>query len=275
MQTTEPELKFREQVIFKPNMSLSNYIKPVIAPSFEWITFLALNGLSCSRLELINISKLLNIGVLAVGPNVQISDGELDDSLVRAWARAASESNAFGMLRVLACRRQKGVTAQSFQHLSLFPALSVLGFEDCKLGPRDKAAAKPFGWQYQTGQQLSKFLIAGDCDDGSWNTIMKSLFSRGSEYCVDTLTAEGVDAVNSLPMLSFAIGGRSIPANVDKIGRESMRCFYRLRPPTIREPNTRKKRQPLEPQDGQPPKKRALKVAKHVPLGNTLTDFGF
>ena len=268
----EPSLKFREQIIFHPNMALPDYMKPVTAPSFEWITYLTLNNVTCSRLELVNISKLTNLGALTICGGVNTPDGGLDDSLLRTWARAASELSAFSMLRVLACRRQMEISDVLFQHISLFPVLSIFVVEACKIGPREKPVAKSLGWRYQTGQELRRFLDEDHCKDASWCEIIKTLFIRGGRFCMDSLTAEGVQAINALPMLSFSIGGRPTDAAVDGTGGQSMRCFYRT---CVQESNTKKRRLPLEQHGKQPPKRRDMKVAKPNFANNAFTEFGF
>ena len=256
-------------------MSLPDYIKPATAPSFEWITLLTLNDVTCSRTELVNISKLSNLGALTIGQNVKTADGGLDDSLLRAWARAAAESSSFTMLRVLACRKQRGMTNVLFQHISHFPVLSIFVVEGCGIGVREKPVVKSLGWRYKTGQALTNFLIAGGCKDDNWSSVMHALFIQGSEYCTDWMTAKGVEAVNSLPLLGFDIGGRSAIAVRDGTRKQSTHLFHRPYVPPVQEPNTKKRRLSVDYHGRQPPKRRDPEIAKRNLAGKPLTEFGF
>ena len=42
-------LKRKHHVIARPNMRLGDYIKPLISPSFQWVTFLSLGNVACVR----------------------------------------------------------------------------------------------------------------------------------------------------------------------------------------------------------------------------------
>lgn len=59
-----PSLKRRHQIIDRPNMGLGEYIKPISSTKFDWISFLTLSYITCSRTDLVKISHLPNLGVL-------------------------------------------------------------------------------------------------------------------------------------------------------------------------------------------------------------------
>ena len=142
-------------------MALSLYVNPLSTSEFQWITFLTLSNITCSRLDLINLSKLSNIGALTIGPGVEAPESGIDDRILRAWAHAAEESNSFSMLRVLMCRYQDQMSAAALEHLTRFPALAVIGVESCSIGSGQETAAQTLGWEYKTRVALGKFLLEG------------------------------------------------------------------------------------------------------------------
>ena len=221
-------MKNKQHVISRPNMKLPNYIKPVTSPSFDWITFLTLSNVTCSRTDLIQISQLTNIGALTVGPAVQAPDIGLDDSLSRIWGRTAVTSNAFSMLRVLNCRSQREITPRAFEHFNQFPALATFNAEDCKLGPQEKPMALQHGWKYRTGKYLSDWLVKGGTTGAGWDSIVHACFRLGGAFSMEALTVEGVAVVDALAVLHLSLGGPPRDPAADRIGDQSLRSFYRM-----------------------------------------------
>lgn len=123
-------MKRKLHVILEPNMKLGEYTKHLESPSFNWITFLSVSHITCSRTDLIKICDLANLGVLTIGEKVHAPDIGLDDSVIRSWGRIAANSDKFSSLRVLNCRAQRGVTPKVFEHLNQFPALSSFNVEE-------------------------------------------------------------------------------------------------------------------------------------------------
>lgn len=228
-------LKRRYQVIETPNIRLGNYIKPISSPSLDWITFLNLSNITCSRIDLIQISQLANIGALTIGPDVQAEEIGLDDSIIRSWARIAATSKAFSMLRVLGFRSQKDITYRIFSHLAQFPALAIFNVEDCNLGSQNMSNAVCHGWKYRTGKELSDCLVKGGTTEAAWDSVTHASFQLGAQYNVEALTAEGVEAIDGLPRLQLSLGGLPRPAAVDASGNGSLRSFYRSMLATPRE----------------------------------------
>ena len=209
-------------------MKLTDYIYPLISPTFGWITFLTLSHIICSRADLINISKLTNLGVLTIGPNLNAPEVGLEDNVVRAWERTATSTGAFSMLRVLNCRSQKQITPRVFKHMSQFPALALFNVEDCNLGPGDKSAAKRHGWKYRTGKDFSDSLVKAGATGAGWDQITQSCFRIGGALSTDYLTAEGMEAIDSLPILHMGLGAAPADAVHEVAGDRSIRSFYRL-----------------------------------------------
>jgi len=214
-------------MIARPNMRLGDYLKPISSPSLDWITFLTLSSITCSRSDLVHISQLPNIGVLTIGPEVLADEIGLDDGVIRGWARTAATSNAFSMLRVLSCRSQKDITHRVFSHLNQLPALAILNVEECNLGPHHKSDALSYGWQYRTGNVLGECLVREGTAGAGWDSLMHASFQLGGSYNTRKLTAEGVEAIDGLPRLHLSLGGAPQPAAVDVTGSRSLRSFFR------------------------------------------------
>ena len=184
------------------------------------------------------MSKLTNLGALTIGRGVKAPEVGLDDSIVRAWARAATEVGAFSMLRVLACRSQQVITAQSLSYLVGIPSLFLFAVEACSIGPQDKVRAYALGWKYRTGKILGEYLVNGGSANASWDSTMHSCFYQGSRFNATNLTVEGVEAVNAMPILHFCLGRTPEDAAIDVRGLPSMQFFQRIIQQVRRTPST-------------------------------------
>jgi len=224
----DASLRRKYHTIDRPDMTLANYITPVTSPSMHWITHLTLSNITCSRTCLIQISKLLNVGVLTIGAGVKAPDIGLDDSIVRAWALSAARADAFGMLRVLNCRSQMHMTSTVFGYLSRFPALAIFNVEVSKIGPWDKDLALEAGWEYSTGKKLADWLVKEGATRRDWDSITHACYGCASTFQSNHMTEQIVEAVSELPVLHLALGGKPHDAAVDQAGDESFRSFRRI-----------------------------------------------
>lgn len=226
-----------------------------------------------SRTDLVQISKLTNLGVLTIGQNVTT----IDDSIVRGWGRTASSSDAFGLLRVINCRSQKDITAGVFAHLNQFPALSVFNVEDGKLGPKHRHSARNYGWNYRPGKDLSDWLVKGGTTGAGWDSIVHADFQLGGAFSEERLTAEGVETIDAIPVLHVSVGAAQSDEPVDVTGDGSLRTFYRERIDTIRFPNKRRLSQDIAPSIKMTRRKTTLRVvraSKQQNMEDLLTGFG-
>ena len=259
-------------------MALAAYVTPITSPSFNWITFLTLSHVSCSRADLVNISKLVNVGALTIGRDVSIGETGLDDSIVRAWSRAATEADAFSMLRVFACRFQKEITPRSFAYFNQFPALALFVVEDCNFGPRDKEQARCLGWKYKTGKDLSDFFMGGGLRDYKWDSMMHASFRCGGAYGIECLTAEGVEAIDSLPVLHLSLASDPPDAALDLQKGGRTRCFermsYQVAIPTIQNRTAKRPASEAVQMSGQPRKKPTIRSSKQQSFDDLLSGFG-
>ena len=257
-------------------MGLMDYIKPTTSPSFNWITFLTLCNITCSRAELIQVTQLVNLGNLTIGPDIQAPDIGLDDSIIKAWARLTAESDVFSMLRVLNCRSQSNITPRVFTHLNQFPALALFTVEDCNLGPPEKPTALQCGWRYKTGEEFNDWLVKCGSKGTGWDSIVHACFRLGGEFSTDNLTEEGVRALSDLPVLHLSVGGAPQSAVVDVTGDRSLRCFYRTRWDQKEEEAVRVSHQRLLT-DAQPNvvcKKPTIRASKQQNMEDLLIGFG-
>ena len=262
----------RRQIIAKPDMALPDYI----APAFQWITFLNLSNVTCCRRDVMSISNLSNIGALTIGKGFNALEGGLDDSIIRAWVRAATETGAFSLLRVLACRGQQQLTPLVLQYITQLPSLAVVVLEDCGIGRKEKPQAKVLGWRYKSGKHLNEFLVLGGSSDATWASTVKACFFQGSRFGVAMLTDTKVDAINALPVLDFTLG--ELPTLAGALGRQSVCLFFRNSPKRAKgvlpELTPPKKRTLVELNIPQPKTKRMAKAPKQRASENLLAEFG-
>lgn len=270
-------LNLKEHVILCPRGSFTSYITPLISPSFHWITFLTLSFITCTRTDLLQLSRLVNLGVLSICEDVNCSDIGLDDGIIRSWGRAAAESNAFSMLRVLTCRSQREITSRVLNYLNEFPSLALFAVEDCKIGPQHKKLALSLGWQYKTGFDLSKFLVEAGATDSAWDTVTRACFRGSGPFSVRRVTAEGLAAVDALPVLHFSLGVAVPDAVVDVTGDHSMRTFHRMNfhvPVSVNPIKAKRPAGQTSQSANRARKKPTMRSAKEQSMENMLIEFG-
>ena len=258
-------------------MKLIDYIKPITSSECSWITSLTLSNIGCSRTDLIQLSQLINIGTLTIGPNVQVPDIGIDDSIIRSWARIAVESQAFRVFRVLSLRSQKEITSTIFTHLTQFPSLAIINFEDSNLGPQDKPLALLHGWTYGTSEDLGWRIIEGRATSTEWDFVMQVCFQLGGRLCTEARTKEDVRAIDDLPALHLALGSAPASAGVEKARNLSLQCFYRLKRDILQCKDSERasnKRILAEVQPHGPRKKLTVRASKQQNLEDLLSGFG-
>ena len=277
-QEGDKKLRRRYQVIPKPNMAFGEYIKPLVSPSFQWITFLTLSNITCSRHDLISVSKLTNIGALTIGHGVEAPDAGLEDSIVRAWGRAVTEIGAFSRLRVFACRAQYAITSQVFDYISQFPSLAIFAVEDCNIGPRDRPSAQAAGFKYKTRKDLSEFLVAGGATNPSWDSLMHALFHQSGGLRPAIPNGDSGGGENRPDVLHFSLGAAPPDAEVDTGGKRRMRCFCRYTSHAEGHQHlpTAEKRPLTNAHPAQPPgKKIAMKISTRRDPVDLMKEFWF
>lgn len=250
------------------------YVKPLLSTSFHWIVHLTISNFAFSRAEIAGLSRLVNLGALTIGDSP--TDTFLNDGVVRAWARAATELGAFSMLRVLILKAQKEITPQSFAYLNQFPSLAFFNTENCMFGPRIKAEALALGWRYRTGKDLTDFLMKGGLTNPSWDSTVRALFRQAGAYNADRLGVQSAEAIGSLPVLHFCLGCPPEKAALDITTNERMRCFQRICQKNLHNHITPVKR-PLSVEQKSknvPVKKPKVRLSRLQNFGDLLMGFG-
>lgn len=210
-------------------MGFNDYMTPLNSSAFQWLTFLTLSNITCLRNDLINLSRIANLGALTVGQGVLTPDVGLEDGIVRAWSNAAAEADAFSMLRVFNLREQKHITPRIFAYLHHFPSLALFNLEACMIGIKNKEAALASGWRYKTGRMLNEHLPEIGKFDKTWDSAVHACFRAGGAYSIERITAEGVEAINSLPVLHFSLGAVPPDAGFNDSGNYKLQCFERVK----------------------------------------------
>lgn len=163
-------------------------------------------------------------------------------------------------------------------YLNDFSSLALFAVEDCHIGPQDKRLALGLGWQYKTGVDLSKFLVEAGATNSAWDTVIRALFRGSGSFSVKRMTAEGVAAVDALPVLQFSLGGVAADAVVDVTGSHSMRTFHRMKDPIPISVNPIKDLKRPAGQTSQPAnqarKKPMMRSTKQQSMENMLMEFG-
>ncbi len=258
-------------------MKLIDYLKPIISPSLNWITSLSISNTTCSRTDLIQISRIINIGTLSIGPNVQAPEIGIDDSIIRSWGRLAADSDAFSVLRVLSCRSQKEMTPRIFTYLNQFPSLDLFNVEDSNLGQQGKPLALQHGWKSKTGVDLCNLLVKGGTEGVRRDFVVDACFRPGGKFCTVALTEDGVTETDDLPVLHLALGPVPAAPPVNKTGSQSLQCFYRTKRKGFQcnDPlHTSKKRNLEGVQPKLPRKKPTMRASKQQNLEDVLVGFG-
>ena len=245
-------------------------MKPIISPSLNWITSLTLSNIICSRTDLIQISRITNIGTLSIGPNVQAEGVGIDDSIVRSWSRLAVDSDAFNVLRILSCHSQKDMTPRIFIYLNQFPSLDFFNVSDSNFGPQGKPLALQHGWKVKTGVDLSNLLVKRTSEGWGWDSVTAACFRLQGHSCTEALTKDAVRRNHGLPVLELVLGPVPVPC-------ADLQCFCR----TTREGyqhndplQKSNKRNLNEVQPKLPRKKPTVRASKQQNLEDVLVGFG-
>jgi hypothetical protein len=158
--------------VYRPTEELSHYTIPLTSSSFDFITFLSLNGFCAfGEHELLALADMKNLGVLEV---IQPADElladnfpRISDRLVKGWSL---KDDPFPVLRVLRIWGDEVTTRESLQFVSRFPSLVVYdvvgSLSDWKSA---SMAGENYGWR--VGKPTGK--IEGDL------LLYISLLTRG------------------------------------------------------------------------------------------------
>ncbi|KAI4260535.1 MAG: hypothetical protein LQ352_000231 [Teloschistes flavicans] len=275
-------MHYRRLVLPDHLTRLSDCIKPITSPSFEWITFLTLAHVSCTRTELIQVSRVANLGMLTIGPLLG-EETELDNSLVRAWSRAASEAGAFGKLRILVFNdvSYPAITSSVFTYFREFPALAMFLFplELRSIEFDEDSIAN--GWFRFRGRKLRSSRL--EAQSSVWQDVYRDCFNGDGSVDVCKLETQCNLAHNTTSILDLVCGKSSNnqyskPTIWNCYGQQTLQTYFRKngwRDRILRIRKDDDKRAGLTSSDTNrsPPKKRAMRSVKHQHMGALLADF--
>lgn len=263
---------------------MTAWIRHISPPSLNWITFLTLSEINCSRIDLIQLSRLTNLGVLTIG-RLNGGDPIFDDSIVRAWGRAASESRAFTQLRILVCRFSQLVTERIFTYLDDFPALGLLAVDGYNHPPNFRVCAKEHGWPFtdKLGLRVYRYeaqaKVTAAC---TWQHVYNTCFTDGLfHYTKLDHQYEGVD--DAVPILELRSGSAESVrlqnvltfAETHLFARKSRRRWGKSTPLTTASELARKRSSYELLESRTPfPRKRVVRTSRQQYLGDCLSGFG-
>ncbi|KAL8739237.1 MAG: hypothetical protein Q9181_000128 [Wetmoreana brouardii] len=181
--------------------NLNECLKQIATPSFAWITFLTLRHVPIPRNDLIQISRLTSLGMLSIDG---LYDRGLDDSVVRAWSRAATEAAAFTKLRFLVCRYQWHVTGQIFTYFQDFPALSMLLVTRHCHTAEFEAEGKRNGWHRIKGRRLPDTCL--EAGTATWQDMYNDTSDEHGIVDIGKLSNGYRHANDAPPVVDFIFG---------------------------------------------------------------------
>ena len=132
--------------------------------------------------------------------------------------------------------------------------------------------ARTQGWNYRTGKDLGDLLVEGGAAGNGWDSIVHASFRLGGAFN-GKLTLEGVEAIDTIPVLHMSIGATQPDALVDVIGDGRLRSFYRDLVDTISCPNKRPLSQNRGPNIKMSRNKPTLRASKQQKMADFLTGF--
>lgn len=243
-----------------------------------------MSEINCSRTDLIQLSRLTNLGVLTIG---RLNGGEpvFEDTLVRAWGRAASEAGAFIALRILVCRFPHLVTEQIFTYLDDFPALGLLALDEYKNPPSFRACAKEHGWPFNgnLGLRIYRYeaqaKVTAAC---TWQHVYNSCFDDGifdytklDHQCEDVDDATPILELKSGPADSVRLQNVLTFAETHLFARKS-RCKRDEPIPSMTQPDFTHKRSSYDSLETKTsnPRKRIVRTSRQQYMGDFLSSFG-
>lgn len=182
----------RTQIIANPDMSMLDYSQSLNGAPLDFVTSLTLWSTNFSRADLINVSKITNLGSLAIG--VRPYD-ILDDRVFRSWRRSVIEAGAFARLRVFVQDGESNFTDEMQKFLKVLPSLRF--FSVWPAGTKELCCVYDCDWlarRYAAPEDLANTRAFEALD---WNHVPQQLFriSRGEDA-----------AASSLPFFSLCLG---------------------------------------------------------------------
>ncbi|KAL8713949.1 MAG: hypothetical protein Q9220_002095 [cf. Caloplaca sp. 1 TL-2023] len=191
-----------------------------MSPSHEWVTFLTLANIDCSRTDLVQLSRLVNLGMLTVS---DLNNGhlEIEDSIIRAWSRAACEAGALTKFRILNCR-SSSITGQIFSYLQELPALKLVIAKDVRYPAELDSQAGKYHWTTIEGANV------GACDSVKMAKTWQNLYNDLTDH--QTLEKHDESQRDKRPVLDLILGSTIYEFTVRMIDVKRSHIFRRTHP---------------------------------------------
>lgn len=265
---------YRQQVIYTPQGSFQSYITPLISTSFKWITFLTLSGITCSRTDFLQLTRLTNIGVLTIGKSVKCPDGDPDDSMIKSWSRAAAESNSFSKLRIINCCTQKNITQDCIPFLNFFPLLALFTYENYDVNGWDHKISSRAGWYLKT--EYHHRCLLRSTTNPAWQSEIDSNFRGGVWKDIPPKSVEEIEALRAIPVVHLSLGISKQDSADDPNQNPRIVILHRIKnahPGAIDSAQILKRLSSVERRSGAS-KKPKMRASKQKNVEDMLTGFG-
>ena len=215
--------KFRQLRLSREILDFDDIILHASSLSFQWMTYLTIANIRCTRASLAQVSQLNNLTVLHVGPNIKVEDADFDDRIIRTWSRAATEANAFSRLRVLNCYQLVHVTEKAFGYLLQIPSLTYFVREEKSVV--NETNLRGWGWQYMSVRCFKKHLSNIGLTNQRKDPVARACFRDGTDPAANYPRIREVvvgvhEPVSAPPVLDIELGSR----NIDQ---RSLNLFWR------------------------------------------------
>lgn len=251
---------------------MTGWIDQVISPSFAWVNFLTLDDIILSRTDLLQLSRLTNLGVLTVG---RMRGDDLDDNIIRAWGRAASEVGAFSRFRILVCSWQHSITERIFTYFEDFPELGLYVVDRHSYSSAFMDEGKKHNWRMM--KDLPMRINSLEVETPSfcpWYDVY-SRCVEGGVFDDNKLDHRGEGAGQGLAVLDLSSRAHG---TLDTLQRADTRLFARTSRCTsdkTHTPHLDRKRTSDESSEAKHlfPRKRTIRTSRQRHMGDMISEF--
>ena len=267
-------IQYRNELIDNPSLPLEKYVVPATSQSFQWITLLTICSRGLAPGQLVNLCSLHNLGALDIMLHpTAINREAVQDNVIRAWSRSASDDGAFLRLRVLSLRGWKSVTGRSLGYLSCFPVLVFFMVEDTCITRRHNEFG-PTDWDCQRTAKMDWAYEMLPFPKNCWKIALRRCHMEARCFLAGRC---GMPQAPEEPILHLSLGVMDWFSSHDRMTGPPVIFFRRLetRPESIYP----REQRPEMTKDGfgqgaaNRAERRSLRSAKQRPIGEVLEQF--
>ncbi|KAL7273643.1 hypothetical protein RUND412_003485 [Rhizina undulata] len=119
-------------------------LSAISSQTCKWLVILELHPYSgCTRFDLLEIANIPNLGALDVS---HVDGLEIDDGIIHAWSRAASQQGKLQKLKVLQMKGHQSISINALKSLACIESLLIVNISECRIERKDFHEAKRLGW---------------------------------------------------------------------------------------------------------------------------------